>query len=166
MVAVVMNRRGVCHDVGREMDGLNWRPVFDLAEVRRELQIIRDDLHCNAVRICGRDLDRLVGATRLALDQGLEVWFSPELWNESRDDTLAYVAEAAGRAADLHRDRPGRLVLSVGSELSLFMRGILEGGTFLERIGNPRLVEQLRSGSHNAALNDFLRRAARSSRGL
>jgi hypothetical protein len=40
----------------------SWRPVFDLAEVHRELQIIRDDLCCNAVRIYGQDLDRPAAA--------------------------------------------------------------------------------------------------------
>jgi hypothetical protein len=47
-----MRRRGVCYDVGRVMWGQNWRPEFSLEEARRELQIIRDDLHCNAVRHC------------------------------------------------------------------------------------------------------------------
>jgi len=35
------------------------RRQFSREEAHRELQIIRDDLHCNAVRICGLDLDRL-----------------------------------------------------------------------------------------------------------
>jgi hypothetical protein len=47
-----MKRKGVCYDVGIVM-GMNWRPVFEPAVVRRELEIIRKDLHCNAVRIVG-----------------------------------------------------------------------------------------------------------------
>ena len=43
-----MKRRGVCYDVGRVMWGQNWRPEFSSAESHRELQIIRDDLHCNS----------------------------------------------------------------------------------------------------------------------
>jgi len=68
-----MRRRGVCYDVGRVMWGHDWRPAFSAAEAHRELAIIREDLHCNAVRLCGQDLDRLrvVGAD--ALDQALEV---------------------------------------------------------------------------------------------
>lgn len=58
-----MNRRGVCYDVGRvHMDG-NWRPKFDPRIVRRELGIIKHDLHCNAVRIQGLDIDRLMTAS-------------------------------------------------------------------------------------------------------
>ena len=68
-----MRRRGVCYDVGWVMWGHDWRPAFSAAEAHRELSIIREDLHCNALRLCGQDLDRLrvVGAD--ALDQALEV---------------------------------------------------------------------------------------------
>ena len=62
--------------------------------MHRELEIVKNDLHCNAVRICGQDIDRLVTAGRDALEQGLEVWVSPELWDNSPEDTLDYVMEA------------------------------------------------------------------------
>jgi hypothetical protein len=158
-----MNRRGVCYDVGRVMEGTpipaDWRPQFDPRETHRELEIIRDDLHCNAVRICGRDLERLMIASADALEQGLEVWFSPELWDHSPDETLDYIAGAARRAAELQRDWPDRVVFSVGSELTLFMRGIVEGNNLFERMGNPSFWEVMRSGAHNATLNAFLSRA-------
>lgn len=53
-----MKRRGVCYDVGAVTD-MDGRPDFDPRIVRRELEIIRDDLPCNAVRITARDLKRL-----------------------------------------------------------------------------------------------------------
>jgi hypothetical protein len=73
-----MKFKGVCYDVGRIMMGNNWRPIFDPNVVHRELEIIKNDLHCNSVRICGLDIDRLIIATKDALEQGLEVWLSPE----------------------------------------------------------------------------------------
>jgi hypothetical protein len=154
-----MNRRGVCYDVGRVMWGQDWRPEFDPAETRRELQIIRDDLHCNAVRICGEDLDRLLAAGHDALDLGLEVWLAPELWDRSPDETLAYVAAAAERAEELHREHPGRVVLSVGSELTLFMGGIVEGESVFGRLEHPSFWDVIRSGAHNPKLNAFLAQA-------
>jgi hypothetical protein len=63
-----MEYKGVSYDVGRVMWG-NWRPVFDAKVVNRELEIIRNDLHCNAVRICGLDIGRLMIAAELALKQ-------------------------------------------------------------------------------------------------
>jgi hypothetical protein len=59
-----MRLRGVNYDVGRVLDGMNWRPAFDPLEAHRELEIIRDDLHCNAVRICGEDIARLTRSPR------------------------------------------------------------------------------------------------------
>ena len=159
-----MNRRGVCYDVGRVMWGQNWRPDFRPAEVRRELQIIRADLHCNAVRICGRDIDRLVVAAQDALNLGLEVWFSPELWDRSPDETLAYIAEAAAAAATLRSDRTDGVVLSVGSESTLFMACIVEGNTVFERLGHPAFWEHVRTGAHNGPLNAFLAQAAERAR--
>ena len=122
-----MNRRGVCYDAGRVMWGQDWRPEFSAEEARRELQIIRDDLHCNAVRICGQDPGRLIAAGGHALDCGLQVWLSPELWDHSPSDTVGYIAKAADAAEELHRHRPRQVVLSVGSEATLFMAGIVEG---------------------------------------
>jgi hypothetical protein len=160
-----IKRKGVCYDVGRVMMGQNWRPVFDPAVVHRELEIIQNDLHCNAVRICGQDLDRLMIAAEDALDQGLEVWLSPELWDKSPDETLAYIANAARRAEVLRLQRPDRVVFSVGSESTLFMQagkdrpGIVEGNNVLERLGNPSFWETVRSGAHNPPLNAFLTKA-------
>lgn len=154
-----MKRRGVCYDVGRVMWGQNWRPEFSPDEARRELAIIKKDLHCNAVRICGRDLDRLMTAGANALDQGLEVWLSPELWDQGPTETLAYVARAAEQAKELHEHRPGEVVLSVGSELTLFMDGIVEGGSVFERLENPNFWDRVRAGAHNEPLDAFLAEA-------
>ena len=58
-----MKWKGICYDAGRVMLGQQWRPTFDSRQVHRELEIIKQDLRCNAVRICGLDLDRLMMAT-------------------------------------------------------------------------------------------------------
>src|SRR4029453_302076 len=154
-----MNRRGVCYDVGRVMMGQSWRPVFDTGEMHRELEIIKEDLHCNAVRICGQDIDRLTSVGRDALEQGLEVWLSPELWDHSPEETLEDGVEVARQAEELRRGGRGQVVFSVGTELTLFMRGILEGDTFIERFRHPSFEEKIRSGEHNAPLDAFLARA-------
>lgn len=160
-----IERKGVCYDVGRVMMGQNWRPVFDPAMVQRELEIIKNDLHCNAIRICGEDIERLMTAARDALNQGLEVWLSPELWDKSPDETLEYIANAARRAEELRQQRPDRVVFSVGSELTLFMQGIVAGNNVLERLGNPSFWEYVRSGAHNPPLNAFLTKANQVVRG-
>ena len=155
-----MNRCGVCYDVGRVMWGQDWRPEFSPDEARRELQIIRDDLRCNAVRICGQDLGRLMAAGRHALDCDLQVWLSPELWDHSPSDTVGYIANAAEAAEELHRHRPDQVVFSVGSEATLFMAGIVEGGSVFERLEHPDFWQRVQAGEHNGPLNAFLAEAA------
>jgi hypothetical protein len=154
-----MNRKGICYDVGRVMMGGNWRPKFDPKIVRLELEIIKGDLQANAVRICGLDIHRLVTASEIALSEGLEVWLSPEMWDKSQEETLGYITEASLAAESLRKKWPGKLVFSLGSELTLFMKGIMEGNNFFERMNNPSFWESVRSGKHNKPLNDFLARA-------
>ncbi len=76
-----MRAKGITYDTGFVRDGRNSRERFDPALAERELRIIRDDLHCNAVRVTGGDPDRLELAATLAADLGLEVWFSPTRWS-------------------------------------------------------------------------------------
>ena len=155
-----MNRKGVSYDVGRVMMGSQWRPKFDPKQVHRELEIIKNDLHCNTMRICGLDLKRLEIAAEDALAQGLEVWLSPEMWDRSQEETLGYLEKAAEVAEGLRQKFPGKVVFSVGSELTLFMKGIVEGENFYQRLNNPSFWMTIQSGKHNEPLNAFLSKAS------
>jgi hypothetical protein len=141
--------------------GRNQRPHFDPQIVHRELEIIQNDLRCNTIRICGENIDHLISTAEDALEQDFEVWLSPELWDHNQQETLDYVATAASAAEKLRQHWPERLVFSVGSELTLFMNGILKGDGFIARVGNPLTLAltmcRLKvSRSHNKPLNDFL----------
>ncbi|GAA3661837.1 hypothetical protein GCM10022224_026790 [Nonomuraea antimicrobica] len=57
--------------------------------VERELRIIRDDLHCTAVRVMGGDPERIELAAAHAADLGLEVWFSPYPLELAAEETLS-----------------------------------------------------------------------------
>jgi hypothetical protein len=153
-----MRLKGVCYDVGAVM-AFNWRPHFDEANVRRELEIIKNDLHCNAVRITARDLQRLSVAARAADELGLEVWYSPVLWDKPPEATLDYLERAAGAAETIRSSGKGRMVFVAGGELTLFMRGIVEGSSFRKRLANPSLISKVKAGEHNKPLNEFLSRA-------
>ncbi len=159
-----MKIKGVSYDVGRVMGG-NWRPVFDPKVVYREQEIIKNDLHCNAVRICGFDIGRLMTASECALKLGLEAWLSPEMWDKSQDETLAYITRAATAAEKLRTQWPDKLVFLVGSEITLFMQGILPGRNVMERMGgimkNPA---DWKTGKYNLLMNDWLTKANESVR--
>jgi len=157
---VTVRRKGVCYDVGRELEGRSWRPDFRPAEVRRELEIIAGDLHCTAVKIHGAALPRLGWTAQVALERGLETWLAPDLWDHDAEDTLAHIVGAARIAEELRPAYPGRVFLSVAGELCLFMRGIIPGDTVLERIARPDLGGLLRAKATQELLNEFLARAA------
>ena len=156
-----MDIKGVCYDTGRAYGtGFVTRRVFDPAMTRRELRIIRDDLHCNAVRFQGTDITRLMTAATAALElDGLQVWLSPELFKRSQAQTIAYLARAAAAAAPLHERFPGRLTFCVGTESSLFTKGIVPGRTVDQRIASIR-KQGLRDAPPNEKLDTFLAEAA------
>jgi hypothetical protein len=54
-----MRARGINYDTGFFNAGTSTHEPFDPEVVRREMRVIRDDLHCTAVRITGGDPDRL-----------------------------------------------------------------------------------------------------------
>ena len=127
-----MKLKGVCYDVGSVMY-FNWRPDFPKT-ASREIEVIKNDLHCNAIRISGLDTNRLMVATEIALKQGLEVWLTPTMWNKKQDQTPAYIEGVAESVEKLLREYPESLVLVVGGELTLFMHGIVEGINVMERM--------------------------------
>ena len=151
------------YDTGFIRHGRASRKEFDAEIVRRELAIIRDDLHCNAVQIVGGDADRLELAARCAAELGLEVWFSPYPLELTATQILSLFADCARRAERLRRTG-AEVVFVTGVELSLMNRGFLPGDTVWERLefllGNPdirgeRLTELI------AGLDDFLGEAVR-----
>lgn len=154
-----MERRGINYDVGIEFSVYYIsRPTFDAGIVRRELEIIRDDLHCNAVRISGTDPERLMIAAEDALKGGLEVWLSPHLHDKNEEETLDYTVRCAAKAEELRQQWPD-LVFVLGCELTLFMQGIVDGNDIFERIGNPALIESVKTGVPGRKLNAFLAKA-------
>jgi len=161
--------KGVCYDVGRVIGGENQHPDFDERTARRELEIIHRDLHCNTVRVCGQDIERVILAGRIALGLGLDVWVSLELWGRPLPEALDYLSTAAQAAEEVRRRATGEVVLSVASEATLFMPGILSGaGTIPDLIRHPlRLAAamlRLRAGGHNKPLNAFLAEASATAR--
>ena len=155
-----MRARGIGYDAGFSYDGVQRRP-FDETLVRRELQIIRDDLHCNAVRLFGNDLDRLEAAAAYAADLGVEIWFTPWPYRLDADAMLAMFAEAATRAERIRR-RGAEVVFVTGAEISLFNVGFIPGEDIEERARGlierrPEALQALRSVSPR--LNAFLAKA-------
>lgn len=126
--------KGINYDTGFEPYGpaSSSRKALDARVVRREMQIIADDLHCTHVRITGSDPDRIVIAARLAIEAGISVWFSPFPCNLTGDELVQYLLDCAGKAEEI-RQLSKETVFVLGCELSLFNSGFLPGNHLLER---------------------------------
>ncbi|MFE4619526.1 hypothetical protein ACFRJ7_25840 [Streptomyces sp. NPDC056747] len=155
-----MRAKGISYDTGFVKDGVTSRGLFDAKLVERELRIIRDDLHCDAVRIMGGDPDRLELAASCAAELGLEVWFSPYPLELTGDEMLALFADCAERAERIRR-RGATVVFVAGAELSLMNKGFLPGDSTDERVLLLKQPERVREhiGVVGARVNEFLGRA-------
>jgi len=165
-----MHYKGIVYDTGTEFTyGVSTRSTFDPDIMKREIDIIRNDLHVNAVRVCGGDTGRLEETARYALDQGLSVWFSPIFVDASPEDTILSITRCAGVAEELRRQYPD-LIFVVGGELTFFMKGILRGVDVYSRIMSfvsaPGLIRHFISGGRwpGTPLNAFLTKSVASVR--
>ena len=130
----MMSRKGINYDTGftRFGDRLS-RESFVPAQVRREMAVIARDLHCTAVRISGRDPERIALAAEYALGEGLEVWFAPFPCNMAADELLPYFVTCAKCAEGL-RQQSQSVVFVLGCEMSLYNHGFFPGADYLERL--------------------------------
>ncbi|MFJ8476715.1 hypothetical protein [Kitasatospora sp. NPDC094011] len=155
-----MRIKGISYDTGFVRSGACSRKRFEPELVREELRIIRDDLHCNAVRIMGGDPDRIELAAGFAAELGLEIWYSPYPLELAQEELLELLADCARRAERLRRTG-AEVVFLTGAELSLMNRGFLPGDSTDERIALLARPEAVREhlGAVSGRVNAFLRTA-------
>lgn len=81
----------------------------------------------------GESIERLIAASRIANRYGLRILFNPWKMEADRDQTMAYMSEAA-EAAEKLRNEGMDLIFVAGCEYSLFCRGVFPGITLDQRI--------------------------------
>ncbi|GIF09017.1 hypothetical protein [Actinoplanes siamensis] len=149
-----MRANGISYDTGWVVGDQVGRPGFGPETCARDLRVIRDELHCDAVRVMGGDPERIELAATVAADLGLEVWFSPYPLELTEEEMLTLFEDCAERAERL-RGRGAEVVFVAGAELSLMNRGFLPGDDVHQRIAafreNPAAV--------GPRVNAFLARA-------
>ena len=164
-------RKGINFDTGFISAGATTHEPFDPQVVKREMQIIHDDLHCDAVRVTGGYPGRLEMAAAYAVEAGLEVWFCPFTNNLTTEQLLELLVDCAERAERV-RKCGGEVVFLTGSELSLVTVGLLPatlrrqyglrwdpvrglllraGTEYTKRLLVPVLPSRIRYGSGRAA---------------
>lgn len=128
-----MRIKGVTYDTGFINNGVTTKEIFDTNIIKREMQIIKNDLHCNAVRITGGDADRLEITSELAAGEGLEVWYCPFTCDLTIEELKNFLIDAAERAERI-RSTGAEVVFITGSEVTLFTKGFFSNDKFNDRI--------------------------------
>jgi len=123
---------GVTYDTGFTNGGTTTHEPFEPDIVAREMRIIRNDLHADAVRITGGVADRLEIAAQHAARAGLEVWYCPFTNDLTTDELLDFLRDAAERAERI-RQGGASIRFLTGSEVTIMTSGILPGETLTER---------------------------------
>ncbi len=164
--------RGVVYDVGLYFNGSdlsvkNFRPE----QVEYDMGVISHILNCNAVRIEGEDIERLVDAARFAQEAGLKIYFNPWKMASDVDVTTEYMSQAA-QAAEKLRQEGMDITFVAGCEYSLFNKGVFPGETFDDRfkwlisLGSKPVDEALAEMKEcNVKLNRVLEKLATAIRG-
>lgn len=141
-----MRIKGIVYDTGFINADVTTKEKFDTNIIKREMHIIKKDLHCNAVRITGGDADRLETVAKLAAAEGLEVWYCPFTCGLTIDELARFLIDAAERAERI-RSSGADVVFITGSEISLINKGFFKEETLAERLAlitNPlKFREQL-----------------------
>ncbi|GIG64360.1 hypothetical protein [Phytomonospora endophytica] len=135
-----MRARGINYDTGF-LPGDGSRASFTPEVVARDLRVIAEELHCDAVRISGRDPGRLSFAAERAAEHGLEIWFAPFPVDVPRDEMLDLFADCAARAETL-RAGGASVRLVAGCEFSAFAPGFIPGDTYGERLHTIATADQ------------------------
>ena len=141
-----MRIKGIVYDTGFINRGVTTKEKFDTNIIKKEMHVIKNDLHCNAIRITGGDADRLETVAKLAAAEGLEVWYCPFTCELTIDELTCFLIDASERAERI-RNSGAEMVFITGSEISLFNTGFFNEETLSERLAlitNPmKFREQL-----------------------
>lgn len=153
-----LTQKGISYDVGTSyVPGQSSRQTWHPEVMHREIQVIRDELHCNSILIFGNDLNRLVECAEEALKNGLYVWLQPRLINSQQTEMISNLNEVS-KAAEKLRQKYQNIGLNVGCELSFFTAGSIPGQNFSHRAKVISFLAPLLP-LFNWRLNKLLRKA-------
>ena len=125
-----------------KLRGISYAVDHDGLDVRRDLEVIRDELRCTAVLLYGAHVGRLRVAAEAARELGLEVWFQPRLQDQPQRKVLEHL-ERAAHAAEAVRAEHGGVTFVAGCEHSLFTNGLIPGPHTFVRLKLLRFMPRL-----------------------
>jgi hypothetical protein len=145
----------VIYDAGTVF-GRGQRPTrghLDGRVMRRELEVMRDELHATHVRVVASDPARLDTVAAAAVEAGLGLWYSPAVFDYDPTETTRRTVAMAGHPEALRRRLGGELTFVAGSEATLFVRGLVPGKRLADRLARIKADPSL---LHNGDLPRYL----------
>ena len=138
--ALAVPIKGVMYDVGRRFMGEFGSPT-SVEEMTEALEIIKNELGCNAIKVHGDYDDLLIKCAEMAIDRGFkEIVLNPRYMRirsgEDIDiaDHMRLVIDLAKKAEELRVRKNYPIVFCVGDELVDYVRGITNAASFSDRI--------------------------------
>jgi len=142
----------------------------DDEEMEEDLQVIREELGCNAIRIYGdykawpkrREYfdyvdSRVIECTKLAIAKGFEtIVVSPVYQDLNINQTVVEVGNLAKKIENLSEGTGKRIIFMVGNSISLAASGLLESSTWEERA--KEVLLRMNDPTYLNQLNYWLRR--------
>lgn len=131
-----MKYKGITYDIGTEYSpNILSRDNLTQNIITSDIEVIKNNLNCNSIRIYGKDSTILLLTAEIALQKGLNVWLSPRLINESSENTIIYLKNLAREFELLRLKYPDQeLIFIIGAEITIDMKGFVKGNTIQERI--------------------------------
>jgi len=130
--------KGINYSVGNQFTG-SWGAPSTENEMEESLQVIRDELGCNAIKICGDQEDAMLRCAEKAIEKRFELIIVSPRYARSApnvdgtlDDHLRKITLFSKRVEDLRKKSP-QIVLCVGEELTHSVIGISNASTYKGR---------------------------------
>jgi len=136
---VGMRFKGVNYMIGHRFEDKLYPPTSEL-EMEESLEVIRNDLGCNAIKFVGDYEDVLVKAAEIAMRKRYEmIIISPRYWHKTakEDYTIDEHVEKVvlfSQSAEKLREMSSTIVLCIGEELEFGIRGITNSSTYDQRV--------------------------------
>ncbi len=125
--------KGINYNAGIEYDSSVYRSdKIDLERLKKDLVLIKN-LNCNAIRLYGSHIDKLILYSEEALKKGFYVWISPRLIDGGKQQTIKFVKEASKKAEQL-RKKYKKVVFIVGNELLIDSKVVFDAPRIFQRV--------------------------------
>jgi hypothetical protein len=131
-----MKIKGIIYDVG--MPYWPGQPIRNLTQstMKKEFELIKNELGCNGIGLHGSFNSKLVEATRIALKVGLDVWLFPRYINKTARETLKLFEELVKKVENLKEKE--KIVLGIGDELTVNCSSFFSGKLYVDRVRRLR----------------------------